>query len=73
MGSSPIGSTKKEQTMIVCMCNNVTDETIIKLVDAGHIMYRDIKRETGAGSTCGSCAPLIIQVIAARRNDGKPI
>ena len=59
--------------MIVCQCNRVTSETIEKLVDRGVKLYYDIQDITKAGSTCGSCAPKVISVIARRRNDGLPV
>lgn len=55
--------------MIVCQCNQVTDKEIIKLVDQGYVKYADIQRLTKAGRSCGSCAPLVINVIFKRRPD----
>ena len=56
----------KGNNVIVCSCKGVTDTEIIALVDKGVSKYYDIQRETGAGKTCGSCAPIVIDVMAER-------
>ena len=59
--------------VIVCQCNRVTDKEINALVDQGYVKYVDIQRLTDAGTTCGSCAPRIVDVIFKRRPDVRSI
>ncbi len=63
---------KKE--VIICRCNDVTEEEIVRLIREGHDNLEEIKRilRIGMGPCQGrTCIPLVIRIIA--RETGKPI
>lgn len=41
--------------MFVCICNAVTEDDILRAVDAGARCVRSACEATEAGSNCGSC------------------
>jgi nitrite reductase (NADH) large subunit len=48
----------------VCSCNNVSKATICAAIaDAGLTDVGGIKSATGAGTTCGGCAPLLTELL----------
>jgi len=49
----------------VCSCFDVKKSDIADAVAAGHTTIGAIKMETGAGTGCGGCVPLITQVLNA--------
>ncbi len=49
----------------VCSCNNVSKGDICAAVEQGVVTLGGIKKATRAASTCGGCAPLVMQVIKA--------
>ncbi|HEY0776240.1 MAG TPA: nitrite reductase large subunit NirB [Nocardioidaceae bacterium] len=53
--------------VVVCSCNNVTKATICGAVDAGSCdTVACLKRCTRAGSTCGSCVPVVKNLLDDR-------
>jgi bacterioferritin-associated ferredoxin len=44
---------------LVCVCNVVTEEEIIKELRKGARSASDIQRSTCAGTSCGKCLPII--------------
>lgn len=51
---------------VVCGCRGVTKKTIVDAIIAKGLFTReDIKRETGASSSCGGCAPLVERILEA--------
>jgi nitrite reductase (NADH) large subunit len=49
----------------VCSCNAVTKDTIINAIkDSGCTEVSEVKAHTRAGTTCGSCVPLLKQLLA---------
>ncbi|HWU67315.1 MAG TPA: (2Fe-2S)-binding protein [Stenotrophobium sp.] len=52
--------------MIVCVCKSVSDQRIRRLVAQGEVItLRDLMRETGLGTCCGSCVPEARAVLAS--------
>ena len=52
---------------VVCSCNNVTKATICGAVDAGSCdTVACLKKCTRAGSTCGSCVPVVKNLLDER-------
>jgi nitrite reductase (NADH) large subunit len=49
----------------ICSCNNVTKGAICAAIDSGCTTVGAIKSSTRAASTCGGCAPLVKQILAA--------
>ncbi|RMH39697.1 MAG: (2Fe-2S)-binding protein [Deltaproteobacteria bacterium] len=61
--------------MIVCLCKVVTDRAIERAVEAGARSVDDVARACGAGTGCGSCRPVVAEVVAracARQCDDCP-
>jgi len=56
--------------MIVCHCKRVSDTTIRAAVQQGARSHRDIGRACGAGTGCGGCRPLVVQ-LAKREQTGE--
>jgi bacterioferritin-associated ferredoxin len=54
--------------MLVCHCHAVSDQTIRRCVDAGAQSGNEIREACGAGASCGSCRPVIDQLIEIHRN-----
>ena len=53
------------ETAQVCSCFDVKKSDIADAVADGHCTIGAIKAETGAGTGCGGCIPLITQVLNA--------
>lgn len=41
--------------MIVCVCNNVSERTIHRAVDAGATSMLELRAGLGVGDCCGKC------------------
>jgi bacterioferritin-associated ferredoxin len=50
--------------MYVCICNGVTDGTIVGCIKGGAKSMDAVAMETGAGTVCGGCRPLIDLMLA---------
>lgn len=48
---------------VVCQCNSVTRGAISDAIDSGVISIRDISAQTRAGTVCGSCKPLLGELL----------
>ncbi|HET7843621.1 MAG TPA: (2Fe-2S)-binding protein [Xanthomonadales bacterium] len=53
--------------MYVCICNAVTDRQIREAAAKGVECLDGLACETGAGTCCGACRPLAIQVLDQAR------
>jgi bacterioferritin-associated ferredoxin len=53
--------------MIVCICNHISDKTIIELLDQGYTDL-DIINELHVGEDCGVCIETFIEIILTYRN-----
>lgn len=57
--------------MEVCGCNGVCKGTITKAIqDQGLFTIDDVKKQTKAGSSCGSCVGLVEQILASTLGGG---
>lgn len=57
--------------MEVCGCNGVCKGTIVKAIqDHGLFTLDDVKKQTKAGSSCGSCVGLVEQILASTLGGG---
>lgn len=57
--------------MEVCGCNGVCKGTIVKAIqEKGLFTIDDVKKQTKAGSSCGSCTGLVEQILASTLGDG---
>lgn len=52
-----------EKDGVLCVCKQVTERKIRKIVRSGKKRYISIKQATEAGSGCGLCQPLVEDVI----------
>ncbi len=51
---------------VVCQCSHVTRGTLSKAVAAGHCTVEALCEQTGASSVCGSCKPLLADLVDQR-------
>lgn len=49
--------------MFVCICNAVTDRQVEHAVAEGADALDTLAARTGAGACCGSCRPLLLEII----------
>ncbi len=57
--------------MEVCGCNGVCKGTIVKSIkEKGLFTIDDVKKQTKAGSSCGSCVGLVEQILASTLGGG---
>jgi nitrite reductase (NADH) large subunit len=57
--------------MEVCGCNGVCKGSIVKAIQAnGLFTLDDVKKQTKAGSSCGSCTGLVEQILASTLGGG---
>lgn len=57
--------------MEVCGCNGVCKGTIVKAIqEKGLFTIDDVKKQTKAGSSCGSCTGLVEQILASTLGGG---
>ena len=57
--------------MEVCGCNGVCKGSIVKAIqDHGLFTIDDVKKQTKAGSSCGSCVGLVEQILASTLGGG---
>ena len=49
----------------ICSCNNVTKAALCSAIAGGACTVADLKGCTAAGTSCGSCVPLLSQLLAA--------
>jgi bacterioferritin-associated ferredoxin len=53
--------------MYVCVCHAVTDRTIREAARRGVDTLDQLAAETGAGTCCGSCRTLALQILSDTR------
>jgi len=54
---------------IICDCSGTTKAKIYQLIDNGKDSFEKIASATGAGTGCGSCDVLILDILAERSTD----
>ncbi|MBX2804918.1 MAG: FAD-dependent oxidoreductase [Hyphomicrobiales bacterium] len=57
----------------ICNCTGVTRGRIGEAIALGCNSYAEIKRETGASTVCGSCRPLIQQLLSSEPVKHEPV
>ncbi len=67
MGSLQLGKDKSVQNWaanaVVCSCRGVTKGEICSLIEKGVCDFKDISSQTSASTVCGTCKPLIEELI----------
>lgn len=53
--------------MYVCICNGVTDRVIRDAAEAGCRSMAELTMRTGAGSNCGSCVEMAMEILEQAR------
>ncbi|UMB72301.1 nitrite reductase large subunit NirB [Mycobacterium paraterrae] len=64
-GGSAIGVGALPDDAQICSCNNVTKAGLCSAIADGACTVADLKACTTAGTSCGSCVPLLSQLLAA--------
>lgn len=54
---------------IICDCSGTTKSKIHQLINDGKDSFDKISRATGAGSGCGSCDVLIMEILAEKNTN----
>ena len=49
--------------MLVCHCKGLTDRAVRKAVKSGASSVGEVARACGAGGDCGSCRPVIQEIV----------
>jgi len=55
--------------VIVCLCEAMNDRAIREAIRDGSETLRELRRNTGAGSQCGSCTHDLKKMIAEWQED----
>ncbi|QKT06922.1 nitrite reductase large subunit [Gordonia sp. X0973] len=63
-GSPGIGVGALGDDAQICSCNDVSKGTLCAAIADGSCTVADLKKCTGAGTACGSCVPLLSQILA---------
>ena len=63
LGGRGVGGGAGDADALVCSCNNVTRSAIADQVGPGGCGLADVQASTRAGTTCGSCVPLVRAII----------
>ena len=60
-----VGAAERElpDAAVVCSCHNVTKATLCDAIARGHCELAGLKRETKAGTGCGSCGTLVKKIL----------
>jgi bacterioferritin-associated ferredoxin len=53
----------ERKTMIVCVCNNISDREIRQAVEMGLTSMADLYKELGVGTCCGKCVSYAREVM----------
>lgn len=48
---------------IVCQCNGISQGQLVELVNTGCDSFQGLQNKTTAGTVCGSCKPLLLQLV----------
>jgi len=57
---------------IVCQCTKTTRGTLSQAMNAGHCTVEQLCEKTGASSVCGSCKPLLAELVGAESVEPEP-
>lgn len=64
-GGATIGVGALPDAAQICSCNDVTKATVCSAIAEGSCTVAELKACTGAGTSCGSCVPLLSQLLEA--------
>jgi nitrite reductase (NADH) large subunit len=64
-GGPAIGVGSLPDEAQICSCNNVTKAALCSAIADGACTVADLKGRTAAGTSCGSCVPLLSQLLTA--------
>lgn len=53
--------------MFVCICSAVSDRQVERAIQEGAHSLDALAGKTGAGACCGSCRPLLLDIIEQQR------
>ena len=53
--------------MIVCLCKNISDSSIIEAVDNGCKNFREFKKMSNAGGDCKICTKTVRKIFNNKR------
>lgn len=59
------GIKAQPDSYLVCQCNNVTKGQLCGAISLGKRSLMELQQETNAGSVCGSCRPLVAELLDA--------
>jgi nitrite reductase (NADH) large subunit len=65
-GATALGIGALPDAAQICSCNNVTKGELAAAIDGGCADVPSLKSCTAAGTSCGSCIPLLKQLLAAK-------
>lgn len=51
------------EASIVCQCNNISRGQLSQTISSGCATMQSLQQETGAGTVCGSCKPLLEELV----------
>lgn len=54
---------------VVCQCTGVNRGTLSKAILAGHCSVEALGKQTGAASVCGSCKPMLAELVGSQANE----
>ncbi|MCB0927562.1 MAG: nitrite reductase large subunit NirB [Mycolicibacterium insubricum] len=63
-GAPALGVSALGDDAQICSCNDVSKGDLCSAIDAGACDVAALKRCTGAGTSCGSCVPLLSAILA---------
>lgn len=58
-------------TAIICQCNNISQGQLLSAINSGANSATALTSKTGAGSVCGSCKPLLAQMLGSKEKQEK--
>lgn len=59
----------RSNTMIICICNNISDKQIRRAAEGGSRTMADLHRELNIGAVCGKCVKYAKEVLSAYTSD----
>ncbi|MFL0810182.1 MAG: FAD-dependent oxidoreductase [Agarilytica sp.] len=51
------------RSAVICQCNNINLEELKTAIASGNSTIESLQKETGASTVCGSCKPLLAQLV----------
>jgi bacterioferritin-associated ferredoxin len=61
--ATPYKVNQEGASMIVCVCNNISDREIRQAVDLGLSTMAELRQDLGVATCCGKCASCAKQVL----------